>query len=670
MRGMHLLLAAVLMAPSLHAETKKPRTPTRAELLKGARVPERRDFPRDTKVSACENFHKHVCGPVEKAFKLPKDRSMWTFAFSDSAERLLQVKKNYFKGLQKGYEATHPRGKNVKTFFLSCMNVKARTPEEKALVQAQIREISTASTLDALRKLSADRMFTPFFSFAELDDIPNQDNPLRSDVYLSTDGLSLPEKTYYEKKENVEDVRALAEELFKALKLDKPVERARAVVTYETGLAKVYPTPAEFRQLISARTYMPQKNWLETYPMLHLSGVFGKLPESTQIRNLTKDGFEYLNGYLKSASVRDVQSVMIYNSVRDLMDDAYPKFFKAHYKFQRKHLGAPPVRPDREERCTRQVSWSLGRELDAELLPIMFPNFPVDEAVEVGEAVRAAILRGLEKNTWLSKEGREEAIRKIRLAELSLVKPRTEADWNFIQVSDLDEKKYFENYRMIRQARIDQMLRELSEDRNPTRWYMGPLTVNAYYTSADNKFVLPQGILQYPFFDGGLSRAENIGAMGAVVGHELGHGIDDEGAKYDSKGLLRQWMTMNDLKVFGERGGKFVERFNRIGHDGRLTLGENIGDHVGLTFAADAAFPDPVKADMEEVKKFFAAYARVWCGVNTPEMEKLLLKTDPHALGRARINEQVIHIDLFQKAYQCKAGDKMYLPPEERIRVW
>lgn len=314
---------------------------------------------------------------------------------------------------------------------------------------------------------------------------------------------------------------------------------------------------------------------------------------------------------------------------------------------------------------------SFGMELDYELLPVLFPDFPEDKVVQAAEKVRKAILEGIKENKWLSSQARKEARKKIEKASMKLVKPKTDKDWNFLPVRTYDPKKPIDNYFTMLQAKLDRLFSELKEKRNRDQWkYLSPLTINAYYSSADNQFVLLQGILQWPFFDGAAPETENLGAIGAVVGHELGHGIDDQGSKYDADGKLRQWMTMKDLAEFSQRGKQFIDRFEKIGHNGQLTLGENIGDHVGITFAHRAAFPDPTKVDPEQEKKFFMSYARAWCTVMRPEYAQVMLKTNPHALGWARINEQVIHHDGFYRAFSCKAGDKMFVEAKDRIRVW
>ncbi len=198
----------------------------------------------------------------------------------------------------------------------------------------------------------------------------------------------------------------------------------------------------------------------------------------------------------------------------------------------------------------------------------------------------------------------------------------------------------------------------------------GPLTVNAGYSPSDNKFMMPIGILQYPFFDREGSLLENLGAVGVVIGHELGHGIDDQGSKYDENGELRDWMSSADLENLSSRGQKMIDQFDKIGHNGQNTLGENIADLVGITFAYRAAFPNPSLASTKDKQTFFISYARLWCNVTRPGAEEEKLKTDPHSLGWARINEQVKHQKGFAEAFSCKPGDPMTLPESERITIW
>ncbi len=660
-----------LLVGGAQAAPKQQKELTAQDLLKGSKVPERREFPLNTTVGPCEDFHKYVCGPAEQKFTLPKDRARWLFSFSDSSERLLQAKKNYFKALAKGHEPKLERTKNVRALYKACMNVSKAKIGEIANVKSQMAQILGPKKPAELINLVNQRIWTPEFNFLSTGQDANHDNPVLYDLIILNSGMTLPEKTAYEEKTPVEDLRKLAKSFFVELQIDKPEERAAAVVEFEKGFASAYPAPADLRKLWTADTYIQRADLKKELSNLDVDRIFASVPEKAPVRRITKEAMAYLNRYLGEASLLSLQSVLLFHSLRDYMDDAYPKFYKVYFAFRHKHRGGAAARPPRDEHCTTLAMRHLGRELDAELLEVMFPKFDSAQVAETAERVRAALLKGLNENSWLSSSARKEAIAKIQGASLKLIKPATEADWDFLDLkTPMSETDHISNVKAAERADVERTLERFKANRNRNKWWMSPLTVNAYYTSEDNQFVLPQGILQYPFFDAKMDMIENLGAMGMVVGHELGHGIDDEGSKFDSTGKKRQWMKESDLKAFNERGSRLIAQFNNVGHNGKLTLGENIGDSVGLSSAINAAFPKPEEASTDDIKKFFHSYARLWCGVSSPEARKMQLKTAPHATHEARINQQVIHKDLFYKAFQCKEGDKMFLKPENRVQVW
>lgn len=658
-----LLSSSVALAKNTGTEL------TKESLLKGSPVPNKREFTLSKKISPCQDFHKYVCSEVESKFKLPADRERWTFSFTDNAERLLYGKKQFFKKIN-NYTPKTERGQQFKDVYLACMNEKASQQEEKDFVAAETKRLQGLTSWEELANLAQSRMDTGLKSIMEFGPGPNKQNPSINDAYLVADMRTLPERSYYEKADLMKDFEKLLVEFFKTVKMDQPEQRAKWVLELEKGLAMKAPLPKEIRERYTQKRDISRADFLKKYPNFKVERFMEKIPKKTVLIDMIPETNEYLNNALATMPIEQLKSAYAFHSMLHYLDDAYPKFYKQYFAFRHKYLGGPQKRPDRQERCTKIAMGQFGMELDYELIGLMFPDFPQERMVKVGEDVRKSIIQGLEKNTWLSSSTRKEAIKKVQSAKLYLVKPQTENDWDFMPIQKYDAARPYENARLYSQAMTEKNVKELSETRNQSRWDMSPLIINAYYSPPDNKFVLPQGILQFPFFDPESSDIENIAAIGTVVGHELGHGVDDQGSQYDYQGKVRKWFTDKDLKNFKERGAKFIAQFDKIGHDGKLTLGENIGDHVGITFAYNAAFPDPAKATLEEKQKFFVAYARMWCNVATPSYIEKQLKTDPHALGKERINQQVIHIDGFQEAYNCKAGDKMFVDAKERIRVW
>lgn len=631
-------------------------------------IPPRREFPVNASFKPCDDFYGYACSNVASSFKLRDDRSYHVFAFSDSNERLLEAKKKFLAGLSTE-QALSPRGEALRTVYLACMDADAAKKEETELVKKGLDEMKAVADRAAFQALTARRVVSEDYSFLEFGALPNHDDPDRYDLYLLADLQSLPERAYYEKPEVMKDFEDIVREFFKTVGGENADARAKAVVSFEKEFSKTYPLPVEIRNLLNIKTGISRKAIQQQFPHLRTDLLLTNIPETTHIRDLTPKNFAWLENAMETTPLDTLKDVYLFHELVDYMDDAYPEFFKKRFDFGHKHLGGPAVRPDRQERCTQLIMHKFAKEIDAEILPRLFPDFPEEKFKVLAERVRGAIIDGVSKTSWLSPKSRKLAMAKMKAARLQLVKPRNDEEWDFNPPAVYSLTHPYENQRILRKNLILKKLGEMKTVRNRNKWDMGPLTVNAYYSPPDNKFVMPIGILQYPFYEPTLPDTTNLGAVGAVIGHELGHGIDDKGALYDAKGRLAQWLTPKDLAEFRKRGEKLVTQFNAAGFNGELTLGENIGDLVGVTFAYHAAFPKGKDA-IDEKKAFFLQYARLWCTVIRPKYRELLNRVDPHSSGEARVNEQVKHQAGFQEAYGCKAGDKLYLPPAKRVRIW
>ncbi|RZA22670.1 MAG: M13 family peptidase [Proteobacteria bacterium] len=637
-------------------------------------IPDRREFPVNEAVNPCDNFYEYACSKVNASFKLRDDRSSHTFSFSDSHERLLEKKKTYLKEIaekKSGKQSLSPRSDSLATVYSACMNPDAHKTEELARVQGLKDELAAIKTNADFQKFLIRQNEIGRPSFIGGDSLVNLDNPEKLDFSIFANMTTLPERSYYLKKDVVKDYRSVLELFFATIGESKAVAKKNAdvVIKHETAFAKIDPLPAEARELYTKRTSITKDKLLKTYPDLYLEPFLAKVPDDTLIRHMIPKSYAFLDKQLKSAKLDELKAVYLFQALNNLMDDAYPDFYKASFEFEKKHLGGPDSRPSRDERCTMMVMGRYEKEIDAEVLPLVFPNFPEEKFVALAESVRKSIIDGVKTNDWLSDDGKKGAIEKIQKATLQLVKPKTEEDWYFNPEVQYAADKPIGNAEKLSAAIHARSFAELKEKRNRMRWYMGPLTINAYYSAEDNQFVMPVGILQYPFYDPNLSEITNLGAVGAVIGHELGHGIDDQGAQMDADGKLRQWMSDKDVKNFQTRGKKFISQFDKAGHNGKLTLGENIGDLTGVTFAYRAAFPEG-KGTVQQKKDFFTQYARVWCGVQRPKFTEQRLKTDPHSLGWARVNEQVKNQPAFAEAFSCKKGDKMVLDPKDIVKIW
>jgi putative endopeptidase len=641
---------------------------------KSSKIPDRREFPVSSKINPCEDFYGYACSEVIDSFQLRPDRSRHIFAFNDSGERLLDQKKKYLAGLLVEKKKHEGRTKDLRDNFQACMDPKGSAKDEREIVARTLSEIDGLKSGADVAKWAGSRLPAGQPSGFDIGAVPNQDDPDVEDFLLLATLKTLPERSYYDKKDVTKDLESVMREFFVALKLSDPGKRAARVVAFEKQFAQTFPLPAEMRELYSSKRYIDKKAFAARHSNLFLAPALDQVPEKTLLRDMTPDNLAWLDQQMAKGDVETLKDVFRWHALAGFMDDAYPSFFNKNFQFLRKHLGGPEKRPVREERCAQAVIGQFGKELDADLVDKLFPGFPTARFIALAEKVRAEIIRGLEQNKWLEEPSRKAAIEKIKVARLQLVKPQNEEEWDFNPDGDYLPWARHSNAMTLEKLLTARMFGRLGKPRNRDRWSMSPLTVNAYYSSADNKFVMPIGILQYPFYDPKAMDHVNLGAVGAVIGHELGHGIDDKGSRYDKDGRLKQWMTEEDLGDFKKITGGLVAQFDAIGHNGKLTLGENIGDLVGLTFGYKTAFsmasgsevipPNSAKRD------FFTQYARVWCGVVRPKMAELLLKTDPHSAIKARVNEQVKHQPGFQEAFACKEGDKMVLKPEQRISVW
>lgn len=664
--GVSLIFSALTIIPITYAAQTK-------EIVPSSDIPEKREYPLNDKANPCDDFHKYVCSQVEASFKLRDDRSAHFFAFEDSDERLLEKKKNFFKNIDQEKKLS-PRSQQMKQYYKACMNEQSSANEEKALVAQLKTDLDKIKSIQDYVSFNKENLLNEKWTFINYDLGPNINNPKIYDLMFDVGFMFLPEHSYYDNSELLNAYRDLIVDFFMTVypEGDKAEfkKRAQAIVDFEKRFKDTYPMPAEFRQRWTQPRYVSVEDFLKRTSAIGLDQFIAKnIPKKTLIRDFIPESFEFLQKELKNENLQVLKDIYFFRSARGYMDDAYPELYKKRMEFSFKFLGGPPTRPDRQERCTTSVMGAFNRELDLEMLPRLFPEFPAEKMRTVAGKIRKSIIDGLKTNTWLSAQGKAGAIAKIEKAKLQLIQPYTDKEWDFKPIQKYSETHPYENGKRLAMLSHKRNLLKFKEGVNQEAWGMGPLTVNAYYSADKNKFVMPIGILQYPFFVPEGDVIENLGAVGAVVAHELGHAIDDEGSKFDHKGRLQQWMTDDDVKNFKARGQRMVEQFKKIGHNGELTLGENTADLVGLTFAYKAAFPEG-KGSLEDKRKFFVAYGRLWCGVARDKMKEMLLKTDPHSLGYARINEQVKHQPGFTEAFACQPKNKLYLNEKDRIQIW
>ena len=659
---------------TLASETKSGSSPVPVDLGLDPKyaIPEKRNFPVSQDLNPCQDFHAYVCSKAEQSFNLRPDRRSHTFSFNDSYERIL-LKRQAFMAELPNTEHLGPSAEQFRSFYMACMDEKAKASSEKNEIQTLLTELAPLKSAEQVLEWSVDGIAKGERGLLDFDSVNNQEDSLKLDVYLNVSLMKLPDHKYYDNQALLKDYEKMLTSFFQVIRPQegstKAAQRAAAQVKLQKDFIRIYPVASVRRDRWSEKHSMTQAEAIKAFPAYPLQNILSLVPAKALVTIPVQEGLKFINDHLHDYDVQVWKDFILIQNLNGVIDDSNPGYYQKKFAFEQKFFGGPTLRPVRQERCTNMVTGHFTREVDAAMVERMFPNFDQKKIEDIVASIRASITKGIEKNEWLSEGARKEALEKIKTAKMQLVQPHTEREWDFHPLRLYSKTDLWRNEKIYHQAGITKVLKELGEPANQEAWDMGPLTINAYYSAPENKFVLPVGILQYPFFIPEGDMIENLGAVGAVTGHELGHGIDDKGSKYDHKGRLIQWMSDQDLKEFQGRSNKLVKQFQDAGFDGKLTLGENSADLVGLSFAYQAAFPKG-RGSVEDKKRFFMSYGRVWCSVGRPDFWELLKKTDPHSLGYARINEQMKHQPGFAEAFQCKAGDKMFLPESERTSIW
>ncbi len=631
-------------------------------------VPEKRDFQLNKSISPCNNFFDYVCTNEIKDFKLPESKNRYVFSFNDASERIKKQRFDYINSLLNDSNLSSQNAM-IKNYYSSCMNEKSRKSEELLLIDEYKKEILNLSKEKLLEKFALESL-TGNSNLISINEFNNRNNPKIKDI-LFYYNLRFGSKDYYFDDNLMKDYQDNMKQFFDLISMPELKNNTSFIINYEKSIAKVYPSKAEFRTIFTSDNSIKKEKLLSEYPNLYFKTMLSKIPKNINLNLVTNDVVKQINLSFQKASLKELQALAIWNrfSMQDIKY-SYPDLYKKDKDFHNKYFGSSKIEESLELQCTVDTGLILERNLDIEVLNKYYKNFPEQRVKSIVHQIQKTTLENVEKNTWLSKEAKLKAELKIKKIRFQLVKPDNIEDWDLIDITELKPDTFIKNKRKIANNEFNKMLKEIELPVNDLKWQMSPLTVNAYYNPTANQFVMPLGILQAPFFDETKSDIINFGSVGMVVAHEIGHSIDDQGSKYDELGKLNPWMNKEDLKIFNKKTFKIINLFTKDGVDGKLTLGENIADFVGVKNAFQAAFPNKKSENIEEQKEFFIQFAKVWCGVLQPKVREYFIKNDPHSPIDLRVNNQMKLTEKFEETFSCKKGDPMTLPNEERITLW
>ena len=570
------------------------------------------------------------------------------------------------------------RGGDLFTSFMdvdtiNAAGIDALSPDLEALEVSSVEEF-----VEKLGRLERDGIGGPLTYWVEKDSQGEDAVP-----YLVQSGLGLPDEAYYHDEAHAQTLADYQNHVARMLEfLDpkyllglSPEIAAERVVNVEKGLAASHWDVVKARDAIA--TYNPTT--LQDLPplvqtLLRSSGV----PDGRVI-DMMPSFTEDLDGMLRRETLADWQLWAAWNILRSRAGVLSEDIGRANFEFYGTKLSGATQQRDRWKRGVALAESLVGEDIGREYVKRHFPPTSKEKMLELVDYLIAAYRTRIADLDWMSEATKERAIEKLAQFNAKIGYPNNWRNYDDLTFGD----DLIENVRRGARVEHDYQLGKIGKPSDRNEWVSSPQTVNAFYNPVVNDITFPAAILQPPFFDPEADAAENFGAIGAVIGHEIGHGFDDQGSRYDGLGNLNSWWTEEDRTNFDDLTSKLVGQFNGLvptvlegtdtkGVNGEFTLGENIGDLGGLGIAVVAYKKYLADHGQEETdfQRLFTAWARVWRSKTRPEMAAQLLAIDPHSPNEFRCNVIAANVAEFYEAFDVEPGSKMWIAPEDRVTIW
>jgi endothelin-converting enzyme/putative endopeptidase len=646
----------------------------------------------DPKTSPCDDFFQFACGGWLAATEIPADRSYWHRGFTELRERNARQLRRILDAAAAGRaDPADPFSAELGAFWASCMDergVEARGLADLRAEWARIDAIrDRAGLADALARLHGAGVQAPFPMYADQD----ARDATQVILNLVQGGLSLPDRDFYltDDGKNPEIRKDFSAHLRRMLALaGLPAAQvegdAAAVEGLERGLAETHWTQTEVRDPERVYNRVDRAGLEKLAPAFPWARFFAGLgqPGLTAV-NVTTPRFVERAGQLLETSALDAWKAYLRWHLLDAMADARAlpgAFVDERFRFQAKAFtGAKALLP-RWKHCVAATDEALGFALGQPYVRLHFGPEGRERTRRLVGEIEKAMERDLDRLPWMDDATRARGREKIATLVDKVGYPDTWRDYAPMRVS---KDSYFENVLAAARFETARQLAKVGKPLDRTEWFMSPPTVNAYYNPGMNEMVFPAGILQPPFFNRDAPEPVNYGAIGMVVGHELTHGFDDQGRKYDAKGNLADWWTPEVAREFDRRAECIVEQYAAyesvpgVKLNGKLTLGENIADlgglrlaHAAMRAAREGKGAGAEVAGFGPEQQFFLGYAQSWCAKYREEALRLQAVTDPHSPARQRVNGPLSNMPEFAAAFRCAEGAPMVRPAEKRCDVW
>lgn len=642
----------------------------------------------DKSADPCTDFYQYACGNWVQTHNIPPDQTRWG-RFNELAEFNRYLLHQDLEAAARNPKT--PLQKKYGEFYSACMNKTVADQQGYQPIQPLLQQIGALSSKSALPSLVAQLQShdgTPsLFVFGSRQD---DKDATRQIAVAMQGGLGLPDRSYYldDDPRAVKIRQAYVAHVTQMFQLigDSP-EAARKeaddVLTIETALARNSTPRTDLRdpqnryhllQLDQLQALTPAFDWNS-----YLHGI--GLTDLHSLNVATPVFFLGMNNVVQEQELDAWKSYLRWDVVHAAAPFLSSQFVATNFDFYGKTLLGQKENQARWKRCTTITDKSMGEAVGQDWVAQHFPASSKQRMQKMVTALEGAMKKDISNLPWMTPATQKEANQKLEAIRNKIGYPDKWRDYSTLKI---EPNQMIANLQRARAFEFQRRLKKIGKPVDEKEWGMTPPTVNAYYNPSMNDINFPAGILQPPFFDPTKDPAINYGAIGVVIGHEMTHGFDDEGSKYDGHGNLRQWWTPEDRKAFDQRTACEVKEYNGFETapgthlNGKLTLGENTADNGGLRIAYQALM-DTLKAEGPQAmnqkvdgytpaQQFFISYGQIWCSKQTDASMRVSAKTDPHSIGKWRVNGVVRNSEEFGKAFGCKKGQPMM--PNDACRVW
>lgn len=645
----------------------------------------------DKSVRPQDDFYQFATGGWQKANPLPAAYSRFG-SFDQLQEDNNKRINNILNDLKKKKYKDGTLGQKLSDFYKQALDVDTRNKAGIAPVKPLLNRIEAAQTIDELKQIQLETApngyGVPFgFGFGA-DDKDVTNNILN----LYQGGLTLGQRDYYVNSDSAtvairDAFKSHIARMFQLYGFNEAQAKTKAALIFraETSLALISKSNTELRDPQANYNKMTLAEFAEKYPNVDLEALCNAEGiKSEYIQKMIVGQpkfFEGLNAINGLRTVDELKAAMEWDAIMSSSSYLTDEIREANFDFFGRTISGRKEDYPLWKRATNQVQGQMGEALGKMYCERYFPETSKKIMEDLIKNLQISLGERIDAQDWMSAETKANAHKKLDKFYVKVGYPNKWKDYSKLTIDP--QKSFFENVQACRKFANDYVIEhKAGKPVDKDEWFMTPQTVNAYYNPTTNEICFPAGILQYPFFDPKADEAFNYGAIGVVIGHEMTHGFDDQGRQYDASGNLNDWWTAGDAKGFNERAKLYADFFDSIEvlpglhSNGKFTLGENLADHGGLEVSFNA-FKNATKGKklkdlngLTPAQRFFVAYAGVWASNITDAEIRNRVKSDPHSLGKWRVDGALPHINAWYEAFDVKKGDKLFIPEAERLQLW